>query len=353
MRLTPPPNREDRFLVSSDASDDVAVFDQIGRHCDVLRLEIERVIVGQKRAVEVLLTAMLCQGNLLIEGVPGLAKTLLVQTLASALDLKFKRIQFTPDMMPSDILGTDLIQEDPATGRRELRFARGPIFAQLILADEVNRTPPKTQAALLEAMAERQVTVAGKTMELQEPFMVVATQNPIDQEGTYPLPEAQLDRFMFSLWMDYPSKQEEVQIVNQMSQVVADRAGSVLGHDVLLRCNRVIGQMPASGHVVDYAVSLVRATRPQAPDAPGVTRRYIDWGAGPRASQFLILGAKALAATEGQPTPSCEHVRRIAREVLRHRMVVNYSATGEGVTPDTLVTQILAAVKEPQYDPPA
>jgi len=334
-------------MPQSNVSADEKVFDQIAGWSDQLRTQIERVIVGQQKTIQTLLTAVMCQGNVLIVGVPGLAKTRLVQTLAQAMNLRFKRIQFTPDMMPSDILGTELIQEDPGTGHREFRFVRGPIFAQMILADEVNRTPPRTQAALLEAMAERQVTVAGKTLSLDEPFMVFATQNPIEQEGTYPLPEAQLDRFMFSVWMDYPDKIQEMQIAAAMPRAGSVSVEAVIDSDVLMSCSRVIEQMPTSDHLLDYAVSLVIATRPDAANAPPVTRKYVQWGAGPRAGQFLVLAAKALAAMEGEPTPGCDHVRQIALAVLRHRIVTNYAAAGDGVSAAEVVGQVLAAVPEP------
>ena len=334
---------------NDDVEEDLATFDQIHTCCQRLRNQLGRVMVGQKTIIETLLAAMLCQGHVLIIGVPGLAKTLLVRTLASALDLTFKRIQFTPDMMPSDIVGTELIQEDPESGRRHLKFVPGPIFAQLILADEINRTPPRTQAALLEAMAERQVTVAGKTTKLQQPFVVVATQNPIEQEGTYPLPEAQLDRFLFGLWMDYPNKDEEITVVTDSERIQDEHIDAVLDHQKLARFNKIIRQMPVSQHVVDYAVSLVRATRPQEPQVPKATLQYVAWGAGPRAGQALILAAKALAAMDNHPTPSCEHVRRITMPVLRHRVIINYTATGEGKTPQDVVSEVLREVSEPKY----
>lgn len=312
-----------------------------------MQAQIERVIVGQQQTIQTLIAAALCGGHVLIIGVPGLAKTRLVQTLARVLNLRFKRIQFTPDMMPSDILGTELIQDDPSTGRRQLQLVQGPIFSQLILADEVNRTPPRTQAALLEAMAERQVTVAGRTLVLEEPFIVFATQNPIEHEGTYPLPEAQLDRFMFSVWMDYPDKQQEMRIVSEMSRKIDQEVDPVYDSQSLLATTSVIERMPVSEYVVDYAVSLVRATRPSEPRAAEVTHKYIDWGAGPRAGQFLILGAKALAAMMGQPTPGCDHVRQVAMSVFRHRIVANYAAAGDRITTADIVTQILESVPEP------
>jgi MoxR-like ATPase len=336
-------------LPSTDAQRDLAAFDQIRDRVDQLRQQIRRVIVGQDEVVEPLLLALMVQGHVLIVGVPGLAKTMLVRTLASALHLDFRRIQFTPDMMPSDILGTELIQEDPASGQRTLRFMPGPIFSQLILADEVNRTPPKTQAALLEAMAERQVTVGGQTMKLAEPFIVVATQNPIEQEGTYPLPEAQLDRFMFSLWMDYPQRDEEVRIVAETPRIHSEMIEPVFERQQVLDTGRLISQMPLSQHVAQYAVDLARATRPRDEQALEVTRKYVAWGAGPRAGQHLVLGAKAMAAIAGQPTPHCDHVRKVATAVLRHRIVVNYQATGEGITSADIIKDLLQKVEEPVY----
>ena len=335
--------------VAAASPDAVAAFDRIARSAAALREQLGHVIVGQSEGVELLMVSLLCRGHTLIVGVPGLAKTMLVRTLARAVGLRFRRIQFTPDMMPSDILGTELIQEDPETGQRSLKFAPGPVFAQLILADEVNRTPPKTQAALLEAMAERQVTVAGRTMPLEEPFVVVATQNPIEQEGTYPLPEAQLDRFMFSLWMDYPGKAEEVEIVAGTPRIHAATVEPVLDGPSLLEAAEVIWQMPVSDHVVNYAVDLARATRPGEADAPAVTRQYVEWGAGPRAGQYLVHGAKALAAMRGDPAPACKHVRDLAMHVLRHRVVVNYAATGDGLSSRDVVEKILAEVPEPDY----
>jgi MoxR-like ATPase len=327
----------------------LAQFDQIRAHAERLSAEFGRIIVGQEAIVRSLLVALFCRGHVLIVGVPGLAKTLLVRSLAGAVDLPFKRIQFTPDMMPSDILGTEMIQEDPATGQRHLKFVKGPVFAQLILADEINRTPPKTQAALLEAMAEHQVTINGQTMILDEPFVVVATQNPIEQEGTYPLPEAQLDRFMFSLWMDYPSKAEEQEIVAQTPRIAGEKLDQVIDRQTLLRYSDLIWRMPVSEHVVEYAVNLTRATRPDEDSAPEVTEKYIAWGAGPRGGQSLIHAAKALAALEGEPTPSSQHVRQTAMSVLRHRVVLNYTAIGEAVIAATIIEQIVEAVAEPNY----
>ena len=328
-------------MMATDA-DLRAAFDQIRDRVASLRKQIGRVIVGQDDVIEHLMVSLLCRGHVLIIGVPGLAKTLLVRTLARTLDLSFKRIQFTPDMMPSDILGTELIQEDTSTGRRELTFVPGPVFGQLILADEINRTPPKTQSALLEAMGEQQVTVAGQTRRLDEPFMVVATQNPIEQEGTYPLPEAQQDRFMFSLWMQYPDRDEERRIVAETSRILGEQVDTVFDRDALLSSAEAIERMPASDQVVNYAVDLVRATREDGGD----WRHYIEWGAGPRAGQCLVHGAKALAAMEGLPGPGCVHVRRIAPAVLRHRIVLNYAAAADEVHVNDIVSQVINAVDD-------
>jgi len=313
--------------------------------------QLRSVIVGQHQVIEELLVATFCQGHSLIVGVPGLAKTLLVRTLAASLRLEFRRIQFTPDMMPSDILGAELIQTDPQTGERRMQFAPGPVFANVILADEINRTPPKTQAALLEAMAERQVSVGGATRRLEEPFIVVATQNPIEQEGTYPLPEAQLDRFMFGLWIGYPKPEEERRIVGMGDEIAAraERVASVFDGHELVRLRRAIGRIPVSEHVVEYAVSLARATRPGDESCPAAIKRFVAWGAGPRTGQALVLAAKCLAALEGEPTPSCAHVARLAPAVLRHRLVLNYAASAEGVTAATVVEQLLRDIREPTY----
>jgi MoxR-like ATPase len=302
-------------------------------------------------------------------GVPGLAKTLLVRSLASALRLEFRRIQFTPDMMPSDVIGSEILQVDGVSGSRRMEFAPGPIFANLVLADEINRTPPKTQAALLEAMAERQVSVGGHTRRLERPFIVVATQNPIEQEGTYPLPEAQLDRFMFGLRMAYPSAAEERRIV-AMGEEIAQEAESIRplfdGHEIV-RLRESVARIPVSEHVVAYAVALVRATRPNDGEATGGTpappgrvragdgstvdavNKYVAWGAGPRTGQALIAGAKCLAALEGLPTPGASHVRRLAPSVLRHRLVLNYAAGSDGVGADQVIERILERVDEPDY----
>ncbi|MEC9372573.1 MAG: MoxR family ATPase [Planctomycetota bacterium] len=331
---------------------EIDAFDEMSKKAARLSERLRSVIVGQHEIVEQLLVATLCQGHTLIVGVPGLAKTLLVRTLAASLRLEFKRIQFTPDMMPSDIIGSEILQTDPATGERRMRFAPGPIFAQMILADEINRTPPRTQAALLEAMAERQVSVGGETRRLEAPFIVVATQNPIEQEGTYPLPEAQLDRFMLGLRMGYPKAMEERRIVAEGEAIPAraEAVAPVFDAAELNAMRRMIAQMPVSEHVVDYAVALVRATRPEDETCPGSVKGYVSWGAGPRAGQSLIAAARCLAAIEGEPTPACHHVQRMAAAALRHRLVLNYAASAEGVDADEVVARILREVSQSSYE---
>ena len=324
--------------------------DNLARRYVEVREQLRRVIVGQHDIVEQLLVALFCQGHTLIVGVPGLAKTLMVRTLARCLDLEFARIQFTPDLMPSDILGTELIQTDPVTSERRLVFKPGPIFVNILLADEINRTPPKTQAALLEAMGERQVTVAGRTRQMDAPFIVVATQNPIEQEGTYPLPEAQLDRFMFSLWIDYPTRSGERIIASEAQRIADQEVRSVFVKDELCRLREAIALVPVSDHVIDYAVDLARATRPGDPLCPDSIRPYIAWGAGPRAGQSLLLASQCLAALEGRPTPDAQDIRRVAMSVLRHRIVTNYAATGEDLSARDLVVRLLASVEEPSYE---
>ncbi|MBL1218346.1 MAG: MoxR family ATPase [Planctomycetes bacterium] len=328
-------------------------FDDLARCAATIREQIRKVIVGQDVIVEQLLTAVFCHGHVLIVGVPGLAKTLLVRTLAKCLNLSFSRIQFTPDMMPSDVLGTELIQQNRDSGERSLKFIPGPVFANIILADEINRTPPKTQSALLECMAEHQVSVAGSTRALDAPFIVVATQNPIEQEGTYPLPEAQLDRFMLGLWMDYPSRSEERLITADIDRFNEQAVEPVFGKDELLHIRQMIAAVPVSEHVVDHAVDLVRATRPGDESCHAdLVRPYVAWGAGPRAAQHLVLQARCLAALEGRPTPAAADVRKAAMPVLRHRLVLNYTAIGERLTTRDIIDRVLSTVAEPQYDEP-
>jgi len=310
-----------------------------------LRSEIAKVVVGQERVVEEMLVALLCKGHCLIVGVPGLAKTLLVSTLGKILGLSFRRIQFTPDMMPSDILGCEILQESPDGGPRRFEFVRGPVFAHLILADEINRTPPKTQAALLEAMQERQVTVAGRTLELHEPFVVFATQNPIEHEGTYPLPEAQLDRFFFSLNIGYPKLEEERQIVLRTTGAELHEPTAVVSREDVLRLQSMVAQTPLPEHVLDYILRLVHSTRPESPLATEQVKKYVAWGAGPRASQNIAKAAKALALLGGNPAASIEDARKAALPALRHRVIPNYNAVGEGIGAEELIQQLLDGAK--------
>ncbi len=310
-----------------------------------LRSEVGKVIVGQDEIVEHVFVCLLSRGHVLLIGVPGLAKTLLVRTLAEATDLKFSRIQFTPDLMPSDITGTEIIEEDTTTGRRAFRFVRGPIFANVVLADEINRTPPKTQAALLEAMQEHRVTAAGQTHSLGAPFFVLATQNPIEQEGTYPLPEAQLDRFMLNLWLDYPEFDQEVEVVRSTTSARRVEVRPVMEAEELLEYQEFIRQVPVADHVIEYAVRLVGRTRPGRDGAPDFVTNYLSYGAGPRASQYLILGAKALAVLDGRLTPLVADVRRMAVPVLRHRIVANFNAEADGVTTVNIIDRLLKEAK--------
>jgi len=314
---------------------------------DRIEAELAKVIIGQTHVVDELLTTILCGGHCLLEGVPGLAKTLMISTLARVLQLKFKRIQFTPDLMPSDILGTDVIEEDRSTGQRNVRFIRGPIFANIILADEINRTPPKTQAALLEAMQEHNVTIGGTDYRLDEPFFVLATQNPIEQEGTYPLPEAQLDRFMFKVVIEYPTKSEEHQIAMSTTGTTKPELQVVFTGEDILNFQRFVREIPVSPHVAGYAVNLARATRPKEPDAADFAKQLIDWGAGPRAVQYLVLGAKAHAALQGNYNVSCDDVRAVAKPVLRHRILPSFAAEAKGITAVDIIDQLLEKVAEP------
>jgi MoxR-like ATPase len=320
--------------------DDVRKFNQA---CDTLRAEIGKVIVGQNRVIEELLIALFAGGHCLLVGVPGLAKTLLISTVAEALALKFSRIQFTPDLMPSDITGTEILEEDAATRKRSFRFIKEPIFGNVILADEINRTPPKTQAALLQAMQEKKVTAGGETYALDLPFFVLATQNPIEQEGTYPLPEAQLDRFMFNIQVDYPSEEEEIRIVETTTSPMMQKPTIVLHANDILRTQELVRTVPVDSHVLKYAIRLVRATRD---DAIPQVQQYVSWGAGPRAGQNLILGAKVRAVMGGRPIPSVEDVREIAHPVMRHRIVTNFNADADGVTTDDIIDMLLEGVKE-------
>ena len=322
-------------------SKEVEMLERLAEVYEKILREIHKVIIGQDEIIHQLLIALFSKGHCLIIGVPGLAKTLLINTLAEVLDLKFSRIQFTPDLMPSDITGTEIIEEDLSTGRKQFRFIKGPIFANIVLADEINRTPPKTQSALLEAMQEYRVTAAGETFRLEEPFFVLATQNPIEQEGTYPLPEAQLDRFMFNLWIDYPSFADEVAIVKATTSHILPQLDKVLNREEILRYQQLLRKIPVADHVVEYAVRLVNRTRPASSDAPRFIKEWINWGAGPRASQYLILGAKTRAALEGRFTPQEADVRACAVPVLRHRMIPNFNAEAEGVSVLDIIRRLL------------
>ncbi len=306
-----------------------------------LRAEVGKVIVGQDEIIEHVFVSLLARGHVLLVGVPGLAKTLLIRTLAQAVELDFSRIQFTPDLMPSDITGTEIIEEDASTGRRAFRFVHGPIFANVVLADEINRTPPKTQAALLEAMQEHHVTAAGHTYVLEEPFFVLATQNPIEQEGTYPLPEAQLDRFMLNLWLDYPAFEQEVDVVRNTTSARRAEVRPVMTGDELVRYQEFVRHIPVADNVIEYAVRLAGRTRPGRDGTPDFVTNYLNYGAGPRASQYLILGAKAMAALEGRLTPLVEDVNRMAVPVLRHRIVTSFNAEAEGITPVDIIRRLL------------
>ncbi len=320
---------------------DLEIVKQLKEAHDRITGEIGKVIVGQRQVIDELLISLLSRGHCLLIGVPGLAKTLLISTLARVLNLSFARIQFTPDLMPSDITGTEVIEEDVSTGKRTFRFVRGPVFANIVLADEVNRTPPKTQAALLQAMQEHEVSVAGQTYKLDEPFFVLATQNPIEQEGTYPLPEAQLDRFMFSLWVDYPAAEEEVQIVRSTTSAYSADLHKVLDAAEIVALQDLVRRVPVADGVIRYAVDLVRKTRPNHDGAPQFIRDWISWGAGPRASQYLILGAKTRAILDGRPTPDIADVRAVTLPVLRHRLVTNFNAEADGVGTEEIVRRLL------------
>ncbi|MCC7192629.1 MAG: MoxR family ATPase [Phycisphaeraceae bacterium] len=332
---------------------DPAALARLGEARQALKAQISRVIIGQERIIDDLLTAIFARGHCLMVGVPGLAKTLMVQTIARAIDLQFNRIQFTPDLMPADITGTEVIQQDPTSGQRSFKFVNGPVFANILLADEINRTPPKTQAALLQAMQEQQVTSGGQTYELPKPFFVLATQNPIEQEGTYPLPEAQLDRFMFLLKVGYPTPAEELAIAKATTSDLAIQIEKVLRGPEILTLQKMVRQVPVSDHVAMYCVKLGRSTRPADEIAPPFIREFVSWGVGPRAIQYLVLGAKARAALAGQYNVTVEHVRQVAPLVLRHRMIVNFHAEAEGVDSDNLIKRLLENVTEPtpeEYD---
>jgi MoxR-like ATPase len=325
-------------------SADIQAAEQLREAYQQITAELAKAVIGQRQVIEELLVALFSRGHCLLVGVPGLAKTLLIRTLAQTLDLQFSRIQFTPDLMPADITGTELIQDNRATGEREFRFVQGPVFGNIILADEINRTPPKTQAALLEAMQEHQVTVGGQRHPLPEPFFVLATQNPIEQEGTYPLPEAQLDRFMFHVWVDYPTADEELEIIQRTTANIEPHITPLLNAARINELVHIVRKVPIADHVARFAMRLVRLTRRQEPDAPQFVREYVDWGAGPRASQYLVLGAKARAVLMGRFCATHEDIRAIAGPVLRHRLKMNFNADAAGVTADEIVRRLLAHV---------
>lgn len=325
-------------MSSSLTDQDLRMFE---KNFNLLKNEIAKVVVGQDHIVEQLLIALFAKGHCLLEGVPGLAKTLLISTLAKCLNLDFNRIQFTPDLMPGDITGTEIIEHDRKESTQSFKFIKGPIFTQILLADEINRTPPKTQAALLEAMQEGKVTAVGTTYSLAKPFFVLATQNPIEQEGTYPLPEAQLDRFMFNLQLGYPSYEEEVEIVKRTTQGFEANVSAVLNENDVLSMQKMVREIAVPANVLEYAVKIVSLTRPTDMNAPDLTKSYLSWGAGPRASQNLILGAKAKAISEGKASVSREDVEAMSKPVLRHRIIVNYTAEAEGLNADTLIERLV------------
>jgi MoxR-like ATPase len=325
-------------------TDDVTAAAQLKAGYDRIRAEMAKVIVGQDAVLDQLIVALFARGHCILTGVPGLAKTLMISSLAKTLELGFKRVQFTPDLMPTDITGTEIIQENRTSGQRELVFIEGPVFTNVLLADEINRTPPRTQAALLEAMQDRQVTTAGQRRALPDPFFVLATQNPIEQEGTYPLPEAQLDRFMFNVTVDYPTEGDEREILRRTTQAAPADLPAVMTGEEILRLQDLVRRVPVADDMLAYATALVRATRPDSPDAPDFVKTNLRWGAGPRAGQYLILGAKARAVIKGRFHVSIEDIQRAARPVLRHRILTNYSAQAEGIRPDDIIDRLLQAV---------
>ena len=330
----------------TEIQQDLASFEKLARAKESFLSEVGKVVVGQNDVLDHLLIALLAQGHSLLVGVPGLAKTLIIKTLSEVLDLSFNRIQFTPDLMPSDITGTELIDVDLETGKRSFRFYQGPIFANIVLADEINRTPPKTQAALLESMQEHKVTAGGKTYDLDEPFFVLATQNPIEQEGTYPLPEAQLDRFMFNLNIEYPSNKEEVAIVRATTTSKDHVLNPVITKSEIASYQDLVKRVPTSDNIVEYAVKLVSATRPSSNSAPDFIKESVEWGAGPRASQYLVLGAKAKAVLDGRPSPNISDVKSLALPILRHRVLPNFNAEAEGLKIEDILNQLMDALDD-------
>ena len=320
--------------------DNVKVLEKIVKQKGEFYSELNKIIIGQHDVIEYIFIALLCRGHVLLEGVPGLGKTLIIKTISNILDLSFNRIQFTPDLMPSDITGTEIISQNANSGERELKFIKGPIFSNIILADEINRTPPKTQSALLEAMQESKVTTGGETYSIEQPFFVLATQNPIEQEGTYPLPEAQLDRFMFNVLIKYPSFKEEQDVVKSNTTSNSNQLESIISKDDLLDFQQLVINVPVSDNLIDYAVKFVHSTRP-GDNSPEITNKYIEWGAGPRASSFLIMAAKAKAILHGKATPDVEDINVVIKSVLRHRIIINFNAEAEGMKVDDILDKLM------------
>lgn len=320
---------------------DIELVEKLNSRVKDLRSEVAKVIIGQNEIIDQLIVSLFSRGHCLLVGVPGLAKTLLVKTLADVLDLQFSRIQFTPDLMPGDITGTEIIEEDLVSKKRTFRFIKGPVFANIILADEINRTPPKTQAALLEAMQEHKVTAAGVSYNLPEPFFVLATQNPIEQEGTYPLPEAQLDRFMFNLWLDYPGYDEEIEIIKTTTSSYIPKLNTIIGAEEIIEFQDLVRRVPVADNVIDYAVKMVSKTRPSMNSENGFVKEWVSWGAGPRASQYLILAAKTGAVMEGRFTPNIDDVKKSMISVLRHRIIPNFNAEAEGITSVEIIKRLM------------
>ena len=328
--------------IGSNNSNDVELVKYLNSKFNELKKEVAKVIIGQESIIDQIIIAILSRGHCLLVGVPGLAKTLLIKTLSEALELKFSRIQFTPDLMPSDIIGTEIIEEDVSKGSKAFKFVKGPVFANMILADEINRTPPKTQSALLEAMQEHKVTAAGTTYTLDEPFYVLATQNPIEHEGTYPLPEAQLDRFMFNVWLDYPSISEEMDIIRYTTSMYTPQLNIVLKKDEIISLQNLVRRVPVADNVISYVVNLVNKTRPNNGTSPQYIRDWISWGAGPRASQYLIMGAKTNAILHGRFSPEIDDVIKVAKPVLRHRLITNFNAEADGIKTTDIVDKLIS-----------
>lgn len=329
------------FKNTPESAPDVELVKELNAKYTDFRKEISKVIVGQDKIIEQIIIAILAKGHCLLIGVPGLAKTLIVKTLSEVMDLKFSRIQFTPDLMPSDITGTEILENDHE-GKKYFKFIQGPIFANILLADEINRTPPKTQSALLEAMQEHKVTAAGETYTLDEPFFVLATQNPIEQEGTYPLPEAQLDRFMFNLWLDYPSYREEIEVIKKTTSMYSPQLSHVFSKDDIMAFQELVKKVPVADEVIDYAVKTISRTRPANSETPQFIKDYVSWGAGPRASQYLILGAKTLSVLDGRYSPTIDDIRRVSKPVLRHRLILNFNAEADGVNVLDLIERLFS-----------